>query len=93
MLKIAGAGAGETREYPGTVKAAQTAEMAFEVSGKIVEFVYKEGERVEEGALLAKLDPRDYQAQFDAAQADFENARVNSGGSANHRTGRGGRAG
>jgi len=59
------------------VKAAQTAEMAFEVPGKIVEFVYKEGERVAEAALLARLDARDYQAQYDATFADYENSRVN----------------
>ena len=67
----------ENREYPGTVKAAQTAEMAFEVEGKIVEFVYKEGQRVEAGGLLARLDPRDYQARYDAVHADYENSRVN----------------
>jgi multidrug efflux system membrane fusion protein len=77
VLEIQGTGPGEIREYPGTVKAAQTAEMAFEVPGKIIEFVYKEGQEVEEGAVLARLDPRDYEAQFDAVKADYENSRVN----------------
>jgi RND family efflux transporter MFP subunit len=76
-LEIQGTGPGEVREYPGTVKAAQTAEMAFEVSGKIIEFVYKEGEPVEQDAVLARLDDRDYKAQYDAAKADYENSRVN----------------
>jgi RND family efflux transporter MFP subunit len=77
VLTIQGAAKGGVREYPGTVKAAQTAEMAFEVSGKIIEFLYKEGQRVEKDAVLARLDPRDYQAQYDATHADYENSRIN----------------
>lgn len=77
VITIAGGSDSQVREYPGTIKAAQTADMAFEVPGKIVEFVYKEGAHVDEGALLARLDPRDYQARVDAAEADYENTRVN----------------
>jgi RND family efflux transporter MFP subunit len=77
MLEIREGGQTVRREYPGAIRAAQNAEMAFEVSGKIVEFVYNEGDRVEQDAVLARIDPRDYQARFDAAKADYENARVN----------------
>lgn len=77
MLTIESGGAASTQEYPGTVKAAQTAEMAFEVPGRITEFRFKEGEQVEAGAVLARLDPRDYQAQLDSARAQYENARQN----------------
>jgi RND family efflux transporter MFP subunit len=77
MFTVEGVGAATTREYPGTVKAAQTAEMAFEVSGKIVEFRYTEGQQVPEGEVIAGLDPRDYQAQLDSAQADYDNNRLN----------------
>jgi RND family efflux transporter MFP subunit len=77
MLTIVNRGTASTREYPGTVKAAQTAEMAFEVPGKITEFLFKEGEQVEAGQVLARLDARDYQAQLDSARAQYENARHN----------------
>jgi len=77
MFAVQGASAGQTREYPGTVKAAQTAEMAFEVSGKIVEFRYKEGQQVPEGDVIARLDQRDFQAQVDSAQAQYDNNRLN----------------
>jgi RND family efflux transporter MFP subunit len=77
LLEIPGEGATATREYLGTVRAAQTAEMAFEVPGRIVEFLYKEGQPVEEGAVLARLDPRDYQSAVDSARAQYENSRVN----------------
>ena len=35
-----------TREIPGTVRAAQRSDLSFQVSGKIVEFSIKEGQKV-----------------------------------------------
>jgi RND family efflux transporter MFP subunit len=64
------------REYPGTIRAFQTAEMGFEVSGRVTDFFVLEGERVEKGAELAKIDPRDYAAQLAAAEAELRKARA-----------------
>jgi len=77
MFTVPSGSASTTREYPGTVKAAQTAEMAFEVPGKIVEFRYVEGSDVPEGEVIARLDPRDYQTRLDSAQAEYDNNRLN----------------
>ena len=71
MLKLAGGGAGLLREYPGKVEALQDAEMAFEVAGKVIEFPVSEGQLVQEGDVLAKLDPRDFQATLDAKLAEM----------------------
>jgi len=79
IFTVGQSGAGRAVEYPGSVSAAQQSEMAFEVPGRIVEVLVTEGAPVEEGAVLARLDPRDYesararaQAERDAAVADFE---------------------
>ena len=77
ILEVRGTGAVLTREYPGRIRAIQQADMAFEVPGRIVEFRFKEGERVEEGEVLARLDDRDFQAQLDSTRARFNNAKVN----------------
>jgi RND family efflux transporter MFP subunit len=77
MFTVPGGSAAQTREYPGTVRAAQTAEMAFEVSGKIMEFRYVEGQNVPQGEVIAYLDPRDFQAKADSAQAEYDNNRLN----------------
>lgn len=66
-----------TLEYPGQVSAATKADMAFEVSGKIVKFPVKEGQNVKQGELLAQLDLRDFQSTFNSAQSEYENARAN----------------
>jgi len=75
MMTIGGDLAG-TREYPGRIKAVQQADMAFEVAGRVTEFVYKEGERAEAGAVLARLDPRDYQNKLEQARAVERNRRT-----------------
>jgi len=75
MLTIGGGVAG-TREYPGRIKAVQQADMAFEVAGRVTEFVYKEGQRAEAGAVLARLDPRDYQNKLEQARAVERNRRT-----------------
>ncbi len=67
------------RNYPGKVKATQTVDLAFQVSGQLIEFPVKKGDEVEQGQLLARLDPRDYESALQAkeglltkAQSDYE---------------------
>ena len=62
------------RDYPGTIRAYQTAEMGFEVAGRVTEFLVKEGEQVEKDAVLARLDARDYEAELKVAQANMDKA-------------------
>jgi RND family efflux transporter MFP subunit len=75
MLEVTDASAGATREYPGRIKAGQYAEMSFEVPGKVTKFVFKEGSKVKMGAVLAELDPADYQARYDSAKAKESHAK------------------
>ena len=76
ILELGGASQGQIREFPGEIQASLNADVAFEVSGKLVDFPVKESQRVERGQVLAKLDPRDYQADLDAAQASARAARA-----------------
>ena len=66
-------------EMPGSVSPAQNAEMAFEVAGRIISFPVNEGEWVNKGVVLARLDPQDYATRRDrelasrnAARADYQ---------------------
>ena len=83
ILELSGGGASQMLEFPGTVRAGQHAEMAFEVAGRIEELPVTEGQAVEKGDLLARLDPRDYQSKLDAeiakeraALAELERTRA-----------------
>ena len=64
------------REYPGTIRAFQNAEMGFEVAGRITEFLVQEGDVVKVNDVLARLDARDYQAQLDAVEAQLRKAQA-----------------
>jgi RND family efflux transporter MFP subunit len=56
-------------DYPGRIKAVKVVELAFEVPGRITDWNVEEGQRVKKGQILSRLDPRDYQAQVEAARA------------------------
>jgi len=81
-MVIGGDIVGDFRQFPGVVDAIQRADLSFRVQGKITEILVKEGDMVEKGQLLAKLDPADYQivlndrkASFKTAEANFERAK------------------
>jgi len=63
-------------DYPAEVYAAQDTTMAFEVSGKIVNFNYKEGQKVLKGAVIASLDDTILRANFNSAQANYKQAQM-----------------
>ncbi|NIY82030.1 efflux RND transporter periplasmic adaptor subunit [Vibrio hepatarius] len=63
-------------KYPGRVAAVKQSDMAFEVSGRIVEFTATEGEFVYAGTTLARLEPDNYQAQRDRARAEVSAAAI-----------------
>ena len=67
------------RSFPGEVQASDEANMAFRVSGKLIEFPAHRGIPVKQGDLLARLDPADYQAlvNHDQAQYDLSVAQYN----------------
>jgi membrane fusion protein, multidrug efflux system len=81
--------ASETKDVPiyldglGTVQAFQTVTVKPMVDGPLVEVRFKEGQDVRAGDVLARIDPRTYQAALDQAvakkaqdQANLANARV-----------------
>jgi RND family efflux transporter MFP subunit len=57
------------RWFPGRAKATREANIAFEVPGRLIERPVEVGDVVEEGQLLAKLDPRDFVNSLKQARA------------------------
>ena len=73
------------RNFPGRIVAANRADLSFRVPGKVTEILVNEGDKVQQGQVLARLDPKDYQvalsdrqASFDVAQANFEPSLISS---------------
>jgi membrane fusion protein, multidrug efflux system len=68
----------------GTVTALNTATIRSQITGLLINVDFQEGQFVKKGDLLAKIDPRTYQAQLDQAkaalgrdQAHLANAQLN----------------
>lgn len=69
-------GAKFSRSYSGRVKASQEVSLTFRVSGPIIELPVLKGQNVENGELLARIDPRDYETNLANTRSALENARA-----------------
>ena len=76
LLRVGPAEAGAVHRYPAVVEAAKTSDLAFLVGGQLQELVVTEAQQVASGALMARLDDRDYAIQAASARAEFENAEA-----------------
>ncbi|MCQ4312812.1 efflux RND transporter periplasmic adaptor subunit [Pseudomonas stutzeri] len=76
LITVGATEIGRTLRFPGSVSAVKQSDMAFEVSGRIIDIPVTEGQRVEAGTVLARLDPRDYEAERDRARAERNAAQV-----------------
>jgi len=75
IMTINQAGSSVTRKYPGKVRALDRVELSFEVSGKLVDLPIKAGQDIKKGAVIAQIDPSDFQSKLDAALARENQAR------------------
>src|SRR5436190_1440376 len=53
----------------GTVRALNTVTVRSQVDGKLIKVAFKEGQDVQRGFVLARVDPTTYQAMYDQAVA------------------------
>ncbi len=60
--------------YPAVVEAAQSSILTFQVGGLLQEIPVTEGQLVEAGTLIARLDQRDFQNNLNSAKAQYDNA-------------------
>jgi multidrug efflux system membrane fusion protein len=72
---VIGEGLAGRLTFPGTVQAADRAELSFRVSGPLVELPVNEGDAVSSGQLLARIDSRDYRIAVAEARAAFEQSK------------------
>jgi multidrug efflux system membrane fusion protein len=71
------AGAGDAAlAFPGEVRAREESPLSFRVGGKLVRRAVDAGARVEQGQVLAELDPADQALQAQAAQAQLAAAEA-----------------
>jgi len=64
----------ESVSASGSVEGSETADVAFQVGGRVVRVLVEEGQHVSKGQLLAEIEPTDYRNAFNAAVAQKEAA-------------------
>lgn len=74
MITLSPASDVETSRYPVTVSAGQFGDLSFQVGGLIEEVAVDDAQEVSAGAVIARLDPRDFQSQLASTRAQFQNA-------------------
>jgi RND family efflux transporter MFP subunit len=77
IFTVEGVSGAAVRNFPGAINASQRAEVSFRVSGSLQEILVKEGDNVEQGQVLARLDPTDFEIVLKDRQALFDNANSN----------------
>ena len=65
-------------EFSGRIVAVDYAEIRPQVSGRITEIRFKDGQQVKAGDVLFVIDPRPFQAAAAKAAADLQSARTNA---------------
>ena len=59
-------------EFPAVVEANRSSDLSFKVSGELIEILVKEGDKVVEGQVLAKLNDTDIKLELDEAKSNFD---------------------
>jgi len=72
VMTVGGGNDDQVRSFPGQVEASDQVDLSFRVGGPLIEFPVLEGDFVKKGQTVARIDPRDYRIQLDAARAEVE---------------------
>ena len=59
---------------PAVVEAAKEVDLAFQVPGRVNEIYFQEGESIQQGQVIARLDQRDYKNELVSSEADYKRA-------------------
>ncbi len=76
-IVVGDVGAFDSGSYPGQAKALQEVDLGFEVPGQLIERPVLVGDLVRPGQLLARIDPRDYEARLASAKGVHGTAKAN----------------
>jgi multidrug efflux system membrane fusion protein len=76
MMTVAGSQKQFKRAFPGKVEASKQVDLAFKVSGPLIELPVMEGQEVKKGDLIARIDPRDFETELSKIESAIGEARA-----------------
>jgi len=59
----------EVRSFPGVLTAAETIQLSFPVAGRLIEAPLRDGDPIEQGQVVARLDTTEIEREIEAAEA------------------------
>ncbi len=68
----------QAMSFTGKTKSASDVNLSFRTSGQIMKLNVREGDHVSRGQVVAVMDPRDYQVQLAATQAEYEQIKADA---------------
>ena len=71
-MRVADASGLAERAFPGRAKATQEVNLSFRVSGPLIAFPVDVGDEVQEGSLLVRMDPKDYETALGTLKGQLE---------------------
>jgi len=75
LMTLETLGDASKRRYAGKAKASRLVDLSFRVAGPLVEFDMDDGQTVEEGELLGRIDPRDFSVRLRSVDSQLDEAR------------------
>lgn len=76
LLKVGLSETSATVRIPATVRGGRRVDLSFQVGGKIEKLQVLEGKKVEKDAVVARLDPLDFEAEVKTAEGQHERAKA-----------------
>ena len=76
VVEVASSAGTTSASYPAKTEAMNKTDLSFKVAGTIAQVLVKEGDYVNAGQALARLDDRDYRTQLRATEAEYKQIRV-----------------
>ncbi len=74
---VSAGGEPHIRTFPGKAEAPKKVELAFQVSGLLVDFPVKEGQKIKKGDLVARLRQEDFEIRLKVVKSQLDKARAN----------------
>ncbi len=75
-MKVADLESITEKSFPGRASASQEVDLAFRVAGPLVYLPVKVGDQIQEGDLIARIDPRDFEVAVRNAEGSLQRAQA-----------------
>ncbi len=76
LVTVEAASNRRSANYPAVIRAARSSELTFQVGGQIEELAVIEGQDVEQGNIIGRLDQRDFLNNLAQSRSQFENTET-----------------